>query len=129
MPPICSWKSGRTNGIGVLRSASGVNGSRRYLTRCQTSGELSFTEEAVADHAKPFEQDRCLIIDSNSEMDSVAPFAGLLLGQPMLRRRIKLGSFATLDQRIMLRYSLPGMTEPETKDYLSHHVKLVGRSD
>lgn len=51
---------------------------------------------------------------TNSEMDSVAPFAGLLLGQPTLRRRIKLGSFAALDQRIMLRYTLPGMTETET---------------
>jgi type II secretory pathway predicted ATPase ExeA len=66
---------------------------------------------------------------TNSEMDSLAPFAGLLLGQPTLRRRIKLGSFAALDQRIMLRYSLPGMTEPETRDYLTHHLKLVGRSD
>ncbi len=66
---------------------------------------------------------------TNSEMDSVAPFAGLLLGQPTLRRRIKLGSFAALDQRIMLRYALPGMTEPETRDYLTHHLKLVGRSD
>jgi AAA domain len=66
---------------------------------------------------------------TNSEMDSVAPFTGLLLGQPTLRRRIKLGSFAALDQRIMLRYSLPGMTEAETRDYLTHHLKLVGRSD
>jgi len=41
---------------------------------------------------------------------SLEPFAGLLLGQPTLRRRIKLGSFAALDQRIMLRYALPGMT-------------------
>src|SRR5665647_1467777 len=56
---------------------------------------------------------------TNSEMDSVAPFAGLLLGQPTLRRRIKLGSFAALDQRIMLRYALPGMTQPETGDYLN----------
>jgi type II secretory pathway predicted ATPase ExeA len=66
---------------------------------------------------------------TNSEMDSVAPFAGLLLGQPTLRRRIKLGSFAALDQRIMLRYALPGMTEAETRDYLCHHLKLVGRAD
>jgi type II secretory pathway predicted ATPase ExeA len=65
---------------------------------------------------------------TNSEMDSVAPF-GLLLGQPTLRRRIKLGAFAALDQRITLRYGLPGMTEPETRDYLSHHLKLAGRSD
>ena len=27
-------------------------------------------------------------------LDSVAPFTGLLLGQPTLRRRIKLGAFA-----------------------------------
>ena len=62
---------------------------------------------------------------TNSEMDSVAPFTGLLLGQPTLRRRIKLGAFAALDQRI----ALPGMAEPETRDYLTHHLKLVGRSD
>ena len=55
---------------------------------------------------------------TNSEMDSVAPFTGLLLGQPTLRRRIKLGSFAALDQRIALRYTLPGMTDTETRDYL-----------
>ncbi|MDN5918159.1 MAG: AAA family ATPase, partial [Pseudonocardia sp.] len=62
-------------------------------------------------------------------MDSVAPFTGLLLGQPTLRRRIKLGAFAALDQRIALRYALPGMTEPETRDYLTHHLKLAGRTD
>ncbi|MCA1673118.1 MAG: AAA family ATPase [Actinobacteria bacterium] len=66
---------------------------------------------------------------TNSEMDSVAPFTALLLGQPTLRRRIKLGAFAALDQRIALRYALPGMTEPETRDYLTHHLNLVGRSD
>jgi len=29
----------------------------------------------------------------------------------------------------MLRYALPGMTELETRDYLTHHLKLCGRSD
>jgi len=66
---------------------------------------------------------------TNSEMDSVAPLTGLLLGQPTLRRQIKLGAFAALDQRIALRYTLPGMTEPETHDYLTHHLKLAGRAD
>ena len=66
---------------------------------------------------------------TNSEMDSVAPFTGLLLGQPTLHRRIKLGAFAALDQRIALRYAMPGMTEPETRDYLTHHLKLAGRAD
>jgi type II secretory pathway predicted ATPase ExeA len=66
---------------------------------------------------------------TNAEMDSVAPFTGLLLGQPTLRRRIKSGQFAALDQRIGLRYTLPGMTGPETRDYLTHHLQLVGRTD
>jgi type II secretory pathway predicted ATPase ExeA len=46
-----------------------------------------------------------------------------------LRRRIKLGTFAALDQRIALRYAMTGMQAAETKTYLSHHLKLAGRSD
>ena len=79
-------------------------------------------EEAHLLSADQLEELRLL---TNSEMDSVAPFTGLLLGQPTLRRRIKLGAFAALDQRIALRYALPGMTEPETRDYLTYHLKLV----
>ena len=49
--------------------------------------------------------------------------------RPTLRRRIKLGTFAALDQRIALRYAMTGMTETETKTYLGHHLALAGRSD
>ena len=42
---------------------------------------------------------------------------------------MKLGVFAALDQRITLRYAMTGMTDTETADYLTHHVKLAGRSD
>jgi type II secretory pathway predicted ATPase ExeA len=66
---------------------------------------------------------------TNSEMDSHSPFACLLVGQPTLRRRIKLGTFAALDQRITLRYAMTGMTQTETASYVSHHLKLAGRSD
>ena len=66
---------------------------------------------------------------TNADMDSHSPFACLLVGQPTLRRRIKLGTFAALDQRIALRYAITGMSEPETKSYLTHHLKLAGRSD
>jgi type II secretory pathway predicted ATPase ExeA len=66
---------------------------------------------------------------TNSDMDSHAPFACLLLGQPTLRRRIKLGTFAALDQRITLRYAMTGMTGTETGSYIAHHLKLAGRSD
>jgi len=66
---------------------------------------------------------------SNSELDSHSPFACLLVGQPTLRRRIKLGTFAALDQRIALRYAMNGMTDKETASYVSHHLALAGRSD
>jgi len=66
---------------------------------------------------------------TNADMDSHSPFAALLVGQPTLRRRIKLGTFAALDQRIALRYTLTGMTSQETHSYVGHHLKLAGRSD
>ena len=66
---------------------------------------------------------------TNADMDSHAPFACLLVGQPTLRRRIKLGTFAALDQRIALRFAMPGMTSAETSAYITHHLSLAGRSD
>lgn len=66
---------------------------------------------------------------TNAEMDSESPFTGILLGQPSLRKRLRLGSFAALDQRLALRYELPGMSAEETADYLRHQTKLVGRDD
>jgi type II secretory pathway predicted ATPase ExeA len=66
---------------------------------------------------------------TNADMDSHSPFTCLLIGQPTLRRKIKLGTFAALDQRIALRYAMPGMEPAETATYLTHHLKLAGRSD
>ncbi|MBE3098960.1 MAG: ExeA family protein [Planctomycetes bacterium] len=66
---------------------------------------------------------------TNADLDSHSPFACLLIGQPTLRRRIKLGTFAALDQRIALRYAMNGMQAAETKTYLTHHLKLAGRAD
>jgi type II secretory pathway predicted ATPase ExeA len=80
-------------------------------------------------HLLTAEQLEELRLLTNSEMDSVMPFAGILVGQPHLRRRLRLGSFAALDQRIALRYELTGMNAKETADYLAHHLKLAGRED
>lgn len=63
------------------------------------------------------------------DMDSRSPGAVLLVGQPTLRRRIKLGAFAALDQRIALRYAMAGMEADETSSYVAHHLKLAGRAD
>ena len=62
-------------------------------------------------------------------MESHAEFACLLVGQPTLRRRIRLGAFAALDQRVALRCAMTGMEQTETADYVVQHLKLAGRSD
>ncbi len=66
---------------------------------------------------------------TNADMDSHSPFACVLIGQPTLRRRIKLGTFAALDQRIALRFAMPPMTPTETGNYIAHHLNLAGRAD
>ncbi|MEO3861865.1 ExeA family protein [Acrocarpospora sp. B8E8] len=66
---------------------------------------------------------------TNHDMDRTCPFACLLIGQPTLRRMVKLGMLAAFDQRIAVRCHMDGMTESETTSYLRHHLQLAGRSD
>jgi type II secretory pathway predicted ATPase ExeA len=66
---------------------------------------------------------------TNHDLDSSSPLACLLIGQPTLRRMIKLGVLAALDQRIAMRYTMEAMTREETTSYLRHHLNLAGRSD
>jgi type II secretory pathway predicted ATPase ExeA len=66
---------------------------------------------------------------TNAEMDAASPLACLLIGQPTLRRMLRLGVLAALDQRIGLRYAMPAMTPAQTSDYITHHLRLAGRSD
>jgi type II secretory pathway predicted ATPase ExeA len=93
--------------------------------------ERGRTVVLVLDEAHLLDADQLeeLRLPTNADMDGHSPFAALLVGQPTLRRRIKLGTFAALDQRIALRYAMTGMTDTETAGYLTHHLKLAGRSD
>ncbi|MFK0297527.1 ExeA family protein [Streptomyces sp. NPDC090442] len=86
---------------------------------------LVIDEAHLLDH-KQLEAVRML---TNHDMDSTSPLACLLVGQPTLRRNIKLGMLAALDQRIAIRYNMPPTTAEETSSYLAHHLALAGRSD
>lgn len=66
---------------------------------------------------------------TNHELDTESPFATILLGQPTLAAKMKLGTLAALEQRITVRRHMTGMTAAETAGYLGHHLKLAGRSD
>lgn len=76
--------------------------------------------------ADQLEQVRLL---SNDQMDSASLLAIVLLGQPTLRRVIRRGSYAALDQRIAVRYQLGPLDPTQTGDYLRHHLHIAGRSD
>lgn len=58
-----------------------------------------------------------------------SPFAVLLVGQPSLRHRLRLGVLAALDQRIAVRYTLAEMNSTDTADYIGHHCNIAGRTD
>ncbi|MDQ6739546.1 MAG: AAA family ATPase [Actinomycetota bacterium] len=66
---------------------------------------------------------------TNSTLDTGSNFALLLIGQPTLRRRLKLAVLAALDQRISTRFAITGMDLTETAAYIRHHLSHVGRSD
>ena len=58
-------------------------------------------------------------------MDSASPFAGILVGQPMLARSLRMGVFAALDQRIATRFALGPMDLGETANYQRHDAAPV----
>ena len=59
-------------------------------------------------------------------MDATNTFALLMVGQPMLLRRLRFGSFAALDQRLSTRYQLQPLDPAEAVQYLRHHLALAG---
>jgi type II secretory pathway predicted ATPase ExeA len=83
-------------------------------------------DEAHLLDADQLEQLRLL---TNQDMDAASPLALILLGQPTLRRLVRRGSFAALDQRIAVRYHLQPLNAEQTASYLRHHLALAGRSD
>jgi type II secretory pathway predicted ATPase ExeA len=68
---------------------------------------------------------------TNSDLDSGSPLTILLIGQPTLRRRLRVGHMAALDQRIQLRYRIPAppLTRTEAGGYIRAHLSQAGRSD
>ena len=58
-----------------------------------------------------------------------SPFAVVLVGQPTLRHRLRLGVLAALDQRIAVRYTIAGMSAADTADYIRHHCRIAGRDE
>ena len=76
-------------------------------------------------HLLRYEQLETIRMLTNHNLDADSPLACLLIGQPTLRRTMKLAVLAALEQRTALRYTMPPMTSQETTSYITHHLKLA----
>ncbi len=76
-------------------------------------------------HLLRYEQLETIRMLTNHNLDADSPLAALLVGQPTLRRTMKLAVLAALEQRVALRYAMPPMTSQETTSYITHHLKLA----
>jgi type II secretory pathway predicted ATPase ExeA len=62
----------------------------------------------------------------NFKVDSANPFVLILAGQPQIRNKLVLNTCYPLRQRIILRYSMQGLSPEETADYCNSRMKIAG---
>lgn len=60
------------------------------------------------------------------QMDAIAGFPLLLVGQPELRKTLRLKRYEAISQRVQLQYHLGGLTKEETLAYIRQQLKLSG---
>ena len=63
---------------------------------------------------------------TNYAMDSERRLTLLFVGLTELRRRLAMAVHESLDQRIVVRYHLSGLTREELPSYLTHRLQLAG---
>jgi hypothetical protein len=80
-------------------------------------------DEAHLLQTGPLEELRLL---TNFKMDSYDPFILVLSGQSDLRRTMEFAVMGPFNQRVAIRYHMPGLGPDETKNYVTHHLKLAG---
>ncbi len=84
---------------------------------------LLIIDEAHLLQTGPLEELRLL---TNFKMDSYDPFIMVLSGQPDLRRTMDFAVMEPFNQRIAMRYHMPGLSRKETIEYVAHHLNLAG---
>jgi type II secretory pathway predicted ATPase ExeA len=62
----------------------------------------------------------------NFRMDSINPFVLIIAGQPPIRSKLALNTSLPLKQRITSKYTMKGLTEPETHEYIKSRMTLAG---
>jgi len=65
----------------------------------------------------------------NFKYDSIDPYILVLAGQMNIRNKLVLNACLPLKQRIRLKYSMQGLSEAETIQYINHRMRSVGAGD
>jgi type II secretory pathway predicted ATPase ExeA len=91
-------------------------------------GEARVRPVLVVDEAHHLRSDVLeeLRLLTNYAMDSENRLCMILCGQTELRRRISMAVHEALNQRVVVRYHLPGLTRDETGTYLAHLLRRAG---
>jgi type II secretory pathway predicted ATPase ExeA len=83
-------------------------------------------DEAHLLQTGPLEELRLL---TNFKMDSYDPFVLVLCGQSNLTRTMEFAVMESLNQRIAIRYHMPGLNPEQSKQYVIHQLKLAGAQE
>jgi type II secretory pathway predicted ATPase ExeA len=62
----------------------------------------------------------------NFQMDAATPLGLILVGQPTLVTRLKEAQHKALAQRILIRYTLAGLSRTEAAEFVAAHMRAVG---
>ena len=62
----------------------------------------------------------------NFRMDSINPFLLVIAGSPHIRNKLALNMCLPLKQRIGAKYSMKGLSEPETHEYIKSRMEIAG---
>jgi len=120
----------RLLGLPPRLSKSAVYGQIQK-TLLESKEQLGKTIIIIIDEAHllqtgPLEELRLL---TNFKMDSYDPFILLLSGQSDLKRVMDFAVMEPFNQRIAIRYHMPGLSPEETQLYVTHHLKLAGAKE
>lgn len=113
------------------------------LTPMHIKGDLVHQLHGAIEHAWMGKQRRTLLVVDdahllsdalltelrqmlNFQMDSATPLGLILAGQPALSAKLKDKQHEALLQRTLIRYSLAGLSRPETTEYVAGHMQAVG---
>ena len=114
-------------GLPTQRNRSGASREIRLeITRLVT--EAKQQPVLIVDEAHHLRNDvlEDLRLLTNYDMDSDNRLCLLLIGLTELRRRLSMTMHESLDQRIVVRHHLPGLSRDELPRYLEHRLRLAG---